>query len=320
LTPLAIGANIRGWSVAVHLLLGSRDDPCCSSVRTVLEARNYPTRIISNPLTHPTRFSWRLSNERSASQLLSDDEPAVRDDRIASVLVRSTGWADPAGWQPDDLAYVQAEIQAALLAWLWSLPCPVVNRYPPAIWYQPRAPLLAWQRLIRQSGLPAADVLVTNVEKEARAFGRRLARRGVTGAVYGPLTGDLHYLISDGEDWRGLAAMQRRAPVSLTEPHGTTQFACVVGEDIVWGGQPPPERARLEPALRRFAAAAGLDFVELAFAPTSGGLCVVAVEPQPQLEHFGDSGRQIVEGLVRLLTTEAARHPEGAAPSRERRA
>jgi len=301
----------------VHLLLGDGEDPWCLSVRTVLEARNYRTRIVANPVVHPTRFAWRLNNEHSVSQLVWGEEPPVRDDRIAGVLVRSIGWVDPTGWQPDDLAYVQTETQAALLAWLWSLPCPVVNRYPPAIWYQPRAPLLSWQRLLRQSGLPTLEVLVTNVEEEARAFGRRLALGGVAGAVYGPLTSDVHYLIADDEDWSGLAAMQRCAPVCLTRPHGATQFVCVVGERVVWEGEPPLETARLESALRRFAAAAGLVFVELVFAPTSRGLGVVAIEPHPHFEHFGDAGRQqIAEGLVQFLTADLAHRGAGAAPPR----
>jgi hypothetical protein len=254
---------------------------------------------------HPSRFAWRLNNEQSTSQLVWDEEPPVLDDHIAGVLVRSAGWIDPTGWQPDDLAYMQAETQAALLAWLWSLPCPVVNRYPSAIWYQPQAPLLSWQGLLRRCGLPTLEMLVTNVEEEAHAFGRRLALQGVAGAVYGPLTSNVRYLVSSDQDWSGLAAMQSYAPICLASPSGPVQLVCVVGEQVVWEGESSPEAAHLEPALRRFAVAAGLAFVELAFAPTSEGMCVVAVEPHPHFERFGDAARQqIVEGLVQLLTAE----------------
>ena len=297
----------------MHLLLGDPQDPCCLSVRAVLEARNHPTRIISNPLVHPLRFSWRLNNGQSASQLVWDDEPPVLDEHITGVLVRSTGWIDPIGWQPDDLAYMQAETQAALLAWLWSLPCPVVNRYPSAIWYRPQVPLLSWQRLLRRCGLPTLETMVTNVEQEARAFGRRIAREGVAGAVYGPLTSDVRYLVTGDEDWSGLAAMQRCAPVCLTYPHGAAQFVCVVGEQVIWEGEPSPETTLLEPALRCFATAAGLAFVELAFAPTPKGICVIAVEPHLDFVHFGDAARQqIVEGIVQLLTAEVSYSRKGA--------
>ena len=295
---------------AVYLLLGDPQDPCCLGVQSILERRNHPTRIIPNPLAHTWRFTWRLSDTQSASQLAEDGKPPLPAEQIAGVLVRSAGWIDPQGWQADDLAYMQTETRAALLAWLWSLACPVVNRYPPAIWYQPRVPLLSWQRLLRRCGLPTSETLVTNVEQEARFFGGRLARVGVAGLVYGPLTSETRYLVSGDVDLSGLATMQRYAPVCLTPPHGAVQSACVVGEKVVWEGESPPESARLEPALRSFAAAVGLDFMELAFAPTFEGFCVVDVEPYPRIEHFGEAAQQrIVDGLVGLLT---ASHKGGA--------
>jgi hypothetical protein len=100
--------------------------------------------------------------------------------------------------------------------------------------------------------------------------------------------------------------MQRYAPVCLTYPHGAVQLVCVVGQQVVWDVEPSPQTL-LEPALRRFASAAGLAFVELALAPTSRGSGIVAVEPYPRLERFGCAARErIVEGLVNLLTADAA--------------
>lgn len=288
----------------MHLLLGDPQDPFCLRLRDVLEASNYPTRIISNPLTPPSRFVWQLNNEHSTSRLVWDDEPPMFDNQITGVLVRSTGWIDPHGWQPDDFAYMQMETQATLLAWLWSLACPVVNRYPSGIWYRPRVPLLSWQLLLRRCGLLTLETLVTNEEQEARAFGKRYTKAGLACAVYGSLNSDVHYLVTGDEDWSGLAAMQRLAPICLTYPHGAAQFVCVVGEQVVWEGELSLETTLLEPALLRFSKATGLSFVELAFAPTSSGISVIAVEPYPCFDHFGDIAQQkIVEGIVLLLTS-----------------
>ena len=303
----------------MHILLGDPQDACCLGVRARLEARNYPTRIISNPLLDPSRFAWRLDNQQSASQLIWELEPPLPDEAITGVLVRRPGWIEPAGWQPDDLAYMQLETQAALLAWLWSLTCPVVNRYPSAIWFHAQLPLLYWQRLLRRCGLPVLETLVTNVEQEARLFGRRLALEGVPGVVYGPLTSEVRYLVSGEEDWSGVTAMQSYTPVGLAYPHGAAQSVCVAGEQVVWEGEPSPEAVQLEPALRSFATAAGLAFVELALAPTSQGLCVIAVEPHPHFERFGEAARQqIVEGIVDLLTAEAGDGRTGATQAIQR--
>jgi hypothetical protein len=290
----------------LHLLLGDQQDLCCAGVRDALEARGHPTQIIANPLVQPPRFSWRLDTKQSGSSLVWDEEPPVRDDRIAGVLVRSAAWIDPAGWQIADLSYVQAETQAALLAWLWSLACPVVNRYVPAIWYRPQAPLLSWHRRLERSGLPTLETLVTNVEQEAREFAGRLEARGPDGIVYGALTSEARYLVASDEDWRGMAALQRITPVCLYPPHGEAQRVCVVGDHVVWDGEPTAENVRLEPGLRSFAAAAGLAFVALTLAPTSKGICVIAVETHPRVEDFGHAAREeIVGGIVQLLTTEA---------------
>ncbi len=302
----------------MFLLLGDPADPLCKGVRGALDALGCPSRILSNPLLRPFRFSWRLDSRRSASRLLPEGEPPLPDGCISGVLVRHAGWLDPAGWSPDDLPYVQAEMQAALLAWLWSLSCPVVNRYPAAIWYCPQAPLLSWYGMLRRSGLPAPETLLTNVAPEALAFRRRLSVRGVPGAVYGPLTNSARYLLADDADWSRLAALQRCAPVSLASPHSTVRSSCVVGDLVFWNGTPPPEMNVLEPALCRFAAAAGLAFVEVALAATADGPSVVAVEPHPRFEEFDAAARHgIVEGLVRLLTADTPQRAPGPARSRQ---
>ena len=242
----------------MHLLLGDPLDQCCLAVRDALLTRDCSARIVANPLVDPARFAWRLDNEQSVSQLVWGEGPPLPDDHIAGVLVRHAGWLDPEGWETDDLAYMQSEIQAALLAWLWSLPCPVVNRYPPAIWYRPRTNVLTWLPLLRRCDLPALETMITNVEQEARAFAKRQTDDGVSGSVYGPLTSDVRYLVSREEDWNGLAALQRVAPVCLSVPHGEARSVCVVGERVIWDGESVPDSVSWEPRLRRFATAVGL--------------------------------------------------------------
>jgi hypothetical protein len=287
----------------VHLLLGHSGDSCCAGVLARLAARGLPAHIVASPLAPPARLAWRLADDGLTSRLDLDDDPA----EIAGVLVRGTDWFDPAGWAPVDHAYMQAEMLAATLAWLAGLPCPVVNRPSAALWYRGRASLLTWRPLLRRCGLPVPEQLITNDPAQAHAFRRRLAADGVAGAVYAPLTGEAGYLVATDAAWEGLADLQERSPVCLSEPHGAAHPACIVGGQIIWEGDPPPESRALAPRLGRLAAATRLDFLEVVTARLRCGLGVVMVEPMPVLEHFGTLTRaRILDALTALLAPVAA--------------
>jgi hypothetical protein len=288
----------------MHLLLGHSGDSCCVGALARLEARGLPARIVAAPLAPPARLVWRLDDAGLASRLSWGD----REVEIAGVLVRGAGWVDPAGWTPADHAYVQAEMLATTLAWLAGLPCPVVNRCSAALWYRGCASLAAWRPLLRRCGLAMPEVLMTNDPTEARAFGRRLAAEDVAGAVYTPLTGEAGYLLAFDDSWQGLEALQSRVPVFLSEPHGAARPSCIVGGQVIWDDDPPPEAAPLEPGLRRLATEAGLDFVEIAVASLRHGLGVVMVDPMPVLEHFAAPTRhRILDALTALLAPAASR-------------
>lgn len=290
----------------MHVLLGHSGDSCCAGVLARLSARGLPARIVASPLAPPARLAWRLDGSGLTSRLVLDDDPV----EIAGVLVRGTAWVDPVGWAPEDHAYMQAEMLAATLAWLAGLPCPVINRPSAALWYRGRDSLLAWRPLLRRCGLPVPDQFITNDPAEARDFGHSLAADGADGVVYAPLTSDVGYLVATDSAWQGLANVQKRSPVCLSEPHGAARPACIVGSEIVWDGAPPPEARALEPRLRRLATASGLDFLEVVTAPFRGSIGVVMVEPMPVLEHFAPHSRvRILDALTALLAP-AATEPE----------
>ncbi len=283
----------------MHLILGHTHDACATSVLTRLRARGLSARLVAAPLVTAARLDWRLDANGLTTRIALNDSPA---EEIDSVLVRSTGWLDPAGWAPADHAYMQSETQAALLACLTGLSCPVINRASASLWYRPRTPLLAWFPLLRRCALPAPETIVTDDPDEARAFGRRLEDADVPGAVCTSLTQLTAWLVGP-TDWAGLAEVQARTPVCLCEPHGRARAACVVGRAVIWDGRPDSGEAALEPRLLQLAAEAGLDFLEIAVAPVRTGPAVVLVEPLAQLEHFGASARAgILDALVGLLT------------------
>jgi hypothetical protein len=284
--------------------LGQPNDSCCAGVLTRLLERGIPARLLPDPLAPPARLIWRLDDADLESRLALD---GVTCETVSGVLVRDVGWLDPVGWDPADHAYMQAETLAAMLAWLASLPCPMINRPSAAFWYRPRMPLLAWRPLLRRAGLPTPENLVTTDSNDARDFLRRLEADGAGGAVFTPLTGDAGWLLTDS-DWPGLAALQNLAPVCLTEPHGPVQSACVVGDRIIWDGPTPPEATALARHFLCLAETAGLAFLEIAVAPVRRGPAVVLVDPFVRLDRFrAPTSERILDALVDVLTGEAAR-------------
>jgi hypothetical protein len=301
---LAVAEHVRDSRMRpVHILLGQSEDSCCTGVLDRLAARGLPTQIVASPVAPPARFTWCLDDDGLTSRLDLGDDPA----EIAGVLVRGTAWLDPAGWAPVDHAYMQAEMLAATLAWLAGLPCPVINRPSAALWYGGRASLFSWRPLLRRCGLPVPEQLITDDLAEARAFRRRLAADGVAGVVYAPVTGDAGYIVASDAAWEGIAELQERSPVCLSEPHGAAYPACIVGGEVVWDDDAPPESRALAPRLRQLAVATRLDFLEVAVAPLRDGLGVVMVEPVPVLEHFATPARdRILDALTALLAPFAA--------------
>src|SRR5262245_21517091 len=108
----------------MHLVLGNPDDLCCTGVLTRLRERGLDARLLAHPLA-AGRLSWCLDDTGAHSRFVID---GLAPEALSSVLVRDVGALSSAGWSPADHAYMQAEIHAALLAWLESLPCPVINR------------------------------------------------------------------------------------------------------------------------------------------------------------------------------------------------
>ncbi len=283
----------------MFLLLGHSNDACCQGVRAALADHDLDARIIASPLAPPARLTWRLDADGLTSSLY----PHLHDKAIDGVLVRETGWMDPAEWEADDFAYMQAELRAVMLAWLDGLECPVINRPDASQWYRAGMPLLAWRRQLRSAGLKLPEVVITSEPEEAAEFRRRVETVGADGAVYAPLTNASSYLLADDDAWKRLASLQTHIPVCLTEAHGPAALACVVGDEVIWNGVPPPDVPAIESALRRFAAAAALTFVEIAIAPVRGEPAVVLVEPRPRLERYSEPARtRIVAALVAALT------------------
>lgn len=283
----------------MYLLLGDRDDLVCKSVLASLERNGCEARILANPMLGPSLFGWCFDTQNSSSWILFDDGNYLSQKEIEGVLVRNLGRIAAQRWDAHDHGYVQTEMYAALLGWLWSLDCPVVNRYPPPFWFRLDMPLIFWHRLLEQCGLRGLSSLISNVEQEIDDYSNALGGQ----IVHAPLTDKSRNPLDSEDAWRRIGGIQRIAPVHLTQDTAPLCVACVVGSRVVWSEPIPLGADTLEPALIRLSAAAGLAFYETGIALTATGLQVASVKSYPRLEHFRSAAQgAIVAELAGLLT------------------
>ena len=127
----------------MFLLIGHESDLCCGRVEEALRGLGQAVLLTPEPLAGENTFTWTLETRGSDSRLHLADGRVIPATALRGVLVRARGGpVDSAAWSPEDLAYVRAETQAALFAWLWGLPCTVVNRLPADLWFRPQRPFV----------------------------------------------------------------------------------------------------------------------------------------------------------------------------------
>jgi hypothetical protein len=288
----------------MYVLIGYPGDRCCELAGRALRQRGYEVHFAVDPFADPLVFRWILETTRSESALSLPGGAELKASALRGVLVRGPGGpASADGWTTKDLAYVQAEAHAALIAWLWSLDCPVVNRPTADLWFRPQRPYPEWRQLFEECELPALSVQITNDLNTARRFAEPW---GGT-AVYAPLTSTSRYPITTPGQWSELARVLDHVPVCLLEPwEEPSTRVTAVGGRTVWNQRSaisPADRAALGPALTRLATRLGLDAVQVEVAPGPRGPRCLAAEICPILELHDDQAQMaIVETLVELLT------------------
>ena len=280
----------------MFILLGASDDPCLAAVSRALAGRSHETRTISDPFMDPACTAWRFDSNRSDTALTIGGETVAIDGVLAARrIARPVRPSEE--WSQEDLFYNQAEAEAALLGWLWGLPCPVVDRPPAWSWYGMRRPILVWGALLRRHGLPPLDSVITG---DAGEISRFLARQG--GAAIEHVTGHGARQLVPETDAAKVAEHAPLAPVRLTELHHGAWRACVAGPHLVWDDGTPDTAKDVSARLCAFAAAAGLGFAE--FIVTSDKRPrVLDIEHRPRFELFGPVAREaIAEGVADALT------------------
>lgn len=283
----------------MFMLIGQPDDACLRAVEAVLRERGHTAAIISSPFARPARSTWSIPASPAFNTTLRAGAPV----EIEGVLCRGIGEAaapapDAPGWTADDLAYMRAEADAALLGWLTGLPCRVVDRVPAWLWYNTRPALHGWSGTLAAAGLAPLDAVTT---ADPAAITALLEGPGT---AWMPLTGfGARYPVGPVA-LPELIETARLTPVHLSTAHHGAWRACVLGaQHIVWDDATPAPAQALDPLLRRFAASAGLDAVELVVtAAPPGEARTIDLAARPRFDIFGPAAQaSIADRLATLL-------------------
>jgi hypothetical protein len=120
----------------IFLLLGGHDGNVLGKdARRALQSGGQAALIIEDFCDYSAKVGWSLDSERQSSLIRPADGVAIRDREIRGVLVRKLPFERRDGWSAKDASYRYAEKEAAMLGWIWSLSCPVINRYSPELWF-----------------------------------------------------------------------------------------------------------------------------------------------------------------------------------------
>ncbi|MBV9170422.1 MAG: hypothetical protein JOZ81_10100 [Chloroflexi bacterium] len=225
----------------MYLLIGSDADAVCRSVARALRERGREPFIDDNPTLAPFPRS-----------------------RLEGVLVCQQGAPVPASPAADrQSAAARLEARAALLAMLWALECPVVNRTRADLWYRARRSLVEWHSVLRRHDLAPAAGQITN----SVAAARRFASAWHGHAIYRPLSSRARYPLDSEAQWQEFARVLMHLPGCLIEPLAPPRiFASLIDATVYWSECPSidsAERERVESGLRQLGKTLDVSVLEL---------------------------------------------------------
>jgi|GEM_PF-6326591 len=278
-------------------------DGLAADIQSRLTERGRGCLLITPPVPGCSfRFSWQIPPV--ATEQLVFSGRTLQLERLRGVVVRALppSPAGPRGAE-SDLDYLRVEWSAALVGWLKTLPCPVLNRPRPGRSFHP-AHLSAYELGFRAAGLRLPRLLVTNSEQEARRFWRSC---GGT-VLRAPWQGEP--LPAESEDE---AAQTDGGSCLLACPAGERRRLHVVGNEVFAerlgddGGTASAEyllTGILADRCSLLAGRLGLSCLQLTVVSGAGGDVVLAAADLPDAV-FGDlSYRKRVAGALAKRFTE----------------
>jgi hypothetical protein len=255
------------------LVLGRDEDLCCRLVREELLKTGCEVWFLrEDQLLPDLKFTW-MPSSTDRQGVMDYKDGRINFANVSGVLYRFYGIpVGPEDFNTRDGQYISAEWNALLMAWLHQLPCTVVNRLRPELWYKPHLNIPDLISLVPGLRFKLPRVLVTSASADARAF-----CRSVSGPVrYSPLTQPARYHIETEADIENLAALEGSLPLYLTEwIAGKALDAFVVDREVILvqsGGQIANETsAEVDTYCAQIGKSLGLGFYRLSLVMTTDG-------------------------------------------------
>jgi hypothetical protein len=217
-----------------------------------------------NELFPGLHFVWELRKGESQGSV-GFASPSIRFDQIDGVLARFSGiTTTPEEHQTKDGQYLNAEWHALARGYVHSMPCPVVNRLRPELWYKMHLTVPDMVALAPELKFRLPITTITTKFEDARAFFERCGRR----MRYSPLSMRTNYTIERNEELEKLEPLSKVLPLCLTEAvAGDTIHAFVVGDEVLFDGDRNDTAARF---CLEAAESLGLTFCEFELVRTPG--------------------------------------------------
>jgi hypothetical protein len=294
--------------VGAILIVGRLDDPCCRLVQQRLVERGRDVALVPEDRLLPgLGFAWKPGPGAQGS--VGYDGRKIRFAEVDAILSRA--WSvpvSPQAFETGDGRYVCAEWNALLMAWLHAMPCIVVNRLRPELWYKAQLNPADLASLLPEMPFRLPRSLVTTNLDDANAFYRSV--RGAT--RYSPLTGASRYRIETETDREKLAALNGSLPLHLTEViEGRVVEAFVVPPGVLFVDEAGRLIAEGGDAVARpcveIADALGLGFCRLALVDArDGDWYCLGVDRAPHLYNCApETQDRIARALARVLSPAA---------------
>lgn len=223
------------------MIIGREEDLCCKIVRKQLEERGRDVLWLPEDRLFPGMdFVWRVWEKDSGGFARYADRQAAFDN-IDAVLGRFYGIAvTPEVYATRDGSYLCSEWSALATAWLSALPCRVINRLKPELWYKVKLNLPSLCALVPDLRFDIARTMITTRFEDCVAFYNRCDRR----ARYVPLTQTISYPLNNPDDLACLDKLTGTLPIQLIEDvEGERVEAFVIGSKILAVGDDGKRRA-----------------------------------------------------------------------------